>query len=552
VHFSTGTGSASSGISRGTELTVWVARNESRVTCFGTTGQTERSRPLKDERGLRGVSIRISRRNQGQPACFRTGAASLTETYQYNDPANRLSAASESGSGCSQTYGYDAFGNRTVGGCTPSTFTPAAESGYNASSNQLTIQGATYDAAGNQVGIGAYAFVYDAENRMISSTNGSTTNYVYDGEGRRVQKVTGTQSTTFVYDAGGQLAAEYSNVNPAAVGTEYLTADHLGSTRLVTNTQTTAAQIVVSCHDYLPFGEEAQAGTGGRSGCYSQSDGVNQKFTGKERDAETASSAMQGLDFFGARYFSGAQGRFTSSDQTFADQRREDPQSWNLYAYVGNNPLRFVDINGKWKTEIHNAIINGAFAGLSNSQRGVLQTASHRVDGFLNGGQTAENAYRHGMRGPFQGKEAARKKADAFISEHESQASSIAKANGRVTDAALDELGTALHTVSDRLSPSHAGEQVWTGAGEPGATALLGPLGVIIGAGIDGARAEIHGGPESTISLDLYHAAIDAERAEYLKAFGQEAFTQATGCKQIVGCAYKDSELHDEDRKKPQ
>ncbi len=38
----------------------------------------------------------------------------------------------------------------------------------------------------------AYAFVYDAENRMISSANGATTTYVYDGVGRRVQKVTGT------------------------------------------------------------------------------------------------------------------------------------------------------------------------------------------------------------------------------------------------------------------------------------------------------------------------------------------------------------------------
>jgi len=37
------------------------------------------------------------------------------------------------------------------------------------------------------------------------------------------------------------------------------------------------------------------------------------EFTGKERDAELAGSAMQGLDYFGARYFS-AQGRFTSAD----------------------------------------------------------------------------------------------------------------------------------------------------------------------------------------------------------------------------------------------
>jgi RHS repeat-associated protein len=62
--------------------------------------------------------------------------------------------------------------------------------------------------------------------------------------------------------------------------------------------------------------------------------------TGKERDAET------GLDYFGARYVSSAQGRFTSPDAPFADQHVEDPQSWNLYAYVRNNPLRYVDPTG--------------------------------------------------------------------------------------------------------------------------------------------------------------------------------------------------------------
>lgn len=65
------------------------------------------------------------------------------------------------------------------------------------------------------------------------------------------------------------------------------------------------------------------------------------KFTGKERDAET------GLDYFGARYFSAAQGRFTSPDQPFNDQYPADPQSWNLYTYVRNNPLEYVDLNGE-------------------------------------------------------------------------------------------------------------------------------------------------------------------------------------------------------------
>ena len=58
---------------------------------------------------------------------------------------------------------------------------------------------------------------------------------------------------------------------------------------------------------------------------------------------------LVGLDYFGARYFSGAQGRFTSPDEPFADQRPEDPQSWNLYAYVRDNPLVSVDPTGMFE-----------------------------------------------------------------------------------------------------------------------------------------------------------------------------------------------------------
>ncbi|MCZ2155130.1 MAG: RHS repeat-associated core domain-containing protein [Bryobacterales bacterium] len=65
------------------------------------------------------------------------------------------------------------------------------------------------------------------------------------------------------------------------------------------------------------------------------------RFTGKERDAET------GLDYFGARYLSGLPGRFTGADAPFADQEETQPQSWNLYAYVRNNPLRFIYLTGR-------------------------------------------------------------------------------------------------------------------------------------------------------------------------------------------------------------
>ena len=63
-------------------------------------------------------------------------------------------------------------------------------------------------------------------------------------------------------------------------------------------------------------------------------------FTGKERDAET------GLDYFNTRYFSSAQGRFTSTDPLMASATPSNPQTWNRYAYGLNNPLRFIDPDG--------------------------------------------------------------------------------------------------------------------------------------------------------------------------------------------------------------
>jgi RHS repeat-associated protein len=83
---------------------------------------------------------------------------------------------------------------------------------------------------------------------------------------------------------------------------------------------------------------------GGRSGVtgYGIDEGLRQKFTAKERDSES------GLDYFGARYFSGAQGRFTSTDPVaMTVQRIADPQRINLYAYARNNPLAFIDPTGE-------------------------------------------------------------------------------------------------------------------------------------------------------------------------------------------------------------
>jgi len=74
------------------------------------------------------------------------------------------------------------------------------------------------------------------------------------------------------------------------------------------------------------------------------------QFTGKERDTES------GLDYFGARYYASSMGRWMSPDYSgvtdgiepipYADI--QDPQSLNLYAYVGNKPLSQVDSTGHY------------------------------------------------------------------------------------------------------------------------------------------------------------------------------------------------------------
>jgi len=62
--------------------------------------------------------------------------------------------------------------------------------------------------------------------------------------------------------------------------------------------------------------------------------------TQKERDNET------GLDYFGERYYASTMGRFTTVDPLMASATTHDPQSFNRYTFVLNNPLRNVDPDG--------------------------------------------------------------------------------------------------------------------------------------------------------------------------------------------------------------
>ncbi len=183
----------------------------------------------------------------------------------------------------------------------------------------------------------AGTLVYDAEGRLLS---GGGATYTYDGEGRRIKRVAAGSTYWYWYGADGGLIGE-DTPEQIETGVQYLSTDALGSTRLVTK----ASQEVAARIDYWPFGEEiaASSSAGNRdlvSG-YGGAVALKQRFTGKERDPE------MGFDYFGARYLASGQGRFTSPDAPFADQKPDDPQSWNLYSYVRNNPLKFTDPTGR-------------------------------------------------------------------------------------------------------------------------------------------------------------------------------------------------------------
>jgi RHS repeat-associated protein len=109
----------------------------------------------------------------------------------------------------------------------------------------------------------------------------------------------------------------------------YYDTDAIGSVLMITDTE----GVVVARKDYLPFGAEWNS--------TSTAAGDRVLFAGKERDPET------NLDYFLSRYFSKDIGRFSTADAPRNDQNPIDPQSWNLYAYGRNNPLRFGDPSGR-------------------------------------------------------------------------------------------------------------------------------------------------------------------------------------------------------------
>ncbi len=248
-------------------------------------------------------------------------AATRTIGYGY-DGVDRLTSATATGSpALSQSFSYDAAGNRIVSGVT-----------YNAANQRSDL---TYDLTGNVTADGASTSTYDALNRLTSRTASSvTTSYGVNGDGALVSEQVGSGTVTrFTQD----LAAPLSQILSDGTTSYVYGADRLfrltGSTRTwelhdgLGSVMRTSSDTGVGATPvfYEPFGA-IQSGTPGLFG-----------FTGERQSGANV--------YLRARWYNTATGTFTARDP-FAGFATT-PYSLHSYQYGYANPVSNTDPTGQ-------------------------------------------------------------------------------------------------------------------------------------------------------------------------------------------------------------
>jgi RHS repeat-associated protein len=327
-----------------------------------------------------------------------------TVTYTY-DTLNRLKTA-QTGSTAApvpwgDSYVYDQFGSlyqkNVIGSGQGETLQATPNS-----QNQLTGIGMTYDASGDVTkdNLGTQ-YTWDAEGRMVTAGIWS---YSYDGDGNRVLKSQGSTSSGSVYWYGpdgamtdettvamngnnamdlqrnvylaGKLVARQGFTN-TYYPSYFLIPDQVGSSRVSVdfrwNYQSAPTQYPPNTTYYYPFGTYVVTPTSDST--------LDQRFTGKIRDTET------GNDYFGARYYTGSVSRFMSPDwsakvEPVPYSKLDDPQTLNLYAYVGNNPLSRVDADG------HGCSKSSSASSVCNAEGENASEKADDLEDYIFGGGT--------------------------------------------------------------------------------------------------------------------------------------------------------------------
>jgi RHS repeat-associated protein len=296
-----------------------------------------------------------------------------TNAYTYDKVGRLVSGTANYAAGNrSEIYAYDPFGNmtsRTPAGSPPVTF--QIDSATNRTG--LHNEPGRYDAGGNEISDPAISATrrFDPLNMMTyKHTGGVEENYVYTPDDQRIGVLTAASHTWTwsLRDEGGALLRQYSSSETALnadwlwvedyvyagghlLGAERMASqggrrhfhlDHLGTPRLITGSD--AAATLIARHDYLPFGEEVTLIDSERLAGFDRVEPL--EFAGHESDFGGSLAAT--LDYMHARYYRPTQGRFLSIDpSTDLDKTVHDPQLWNRYSYVRNNPIGNTDPDGK-------------------------------------------------------------------------------------------------------------------------------------------------------------------------------------------------------------
>ena len=166
----------------------------------------------------------------------------------------------------------------------------------------------------------------------------STTTFAYDNTGARVKKVGPDGTVTYVGDLVEVTSAgmtkhvfdgprRLATIKPSGEILFY-SSDHLGSSVLITDASGNEVQRL----DYEPYGAFIENERSGNAG------GIRHTFTGQEADSES------GLMYYRARYYDPVVGLFVGPDSIIPNPT--NPQAFNCYAYVYNNPVLLSDPTG--------------------------------------------------------------------------------------------------------------------------------------------------------------------------------------------------------------
>ena len=217
---------------------------------------------------------------------------------------------------------------------------------YTASYANNRRVGFGYDASGNLTSDGSQTYTYDATGQQATAS-GAGLSQSYDGDTLRAKKVENGTTTYYLRSSvlGGQVMAEVNSSGAWTRGFVYLDGQLLalqggsgGQVNWVHKDPVTKSQrvtnssgVVISTIDLDPWGGET-----GRS----SNQGLQpHRYTTYERDSNGGDDAMM-------RRYQSSLSVFSQPDPYDGSYNLSDPQSFNRYAYVQNNPVNLVDPSG--------------------------------------------------------------------------------------------------------------------------------------------------------------------------------------------------------------